>query len=68
MTTRTARRYSEVLVEAMMRELQGWIEQSTDTLNNEESKDYPDDKRMDMLSARIDALQAAYDALEEIVD
>lgn len=62
----TTRRYSITAVAAMMADLEAWIEQSSDTLNNEEAKDYPNEDRLDNLNTRIDALQAAYDALADI--
>lgn len=62
----TTRRYSITAVAAMMTDLEAWIEQSSDTLNNEEAKDYPSEDRLDNLNTRIDALQAAYDALADI--
>lgn len=49
-----------------MAQLDEWINQSNDTLCNEESRDYPNEERMDMLNNRIDQLQEAYDALQGI--
>lgn len=59
-------KYNIRSVQSMMAQLQEWIDSSQDTLNNEESKDYPNDDRVTMLTDRIDALQNAYDALEGI--
>lgn len=50
----------------MMAQIEDWITQSNDTLCNEESKDYPNEERMDILNNRIDSLQEAYDALQNI--
>ncbi len=46
--------------------LEDWVTQSQDTLDNEESKDYPNDERIDSLTVRVDSLQAAVDVLNEI--
>lgn len=62
----TQTRYNVSSVHKMMEQLQGWIEQSEETLSNEESRDYPNDEHIDALQERIDALQQAFDALESI--
>ena len=62
----TARRYNIRSLSQMREELTEWLAQSQDTLDNEESKDSPNDERVDTLTTRVDALQAAVDALEEI--
>lgn len=62
----TTPRYSIIQIQRMMADLEAWIESSSDALNNEEAKDYPNEDRLDNLNTRIDALQAAYDALAEI--
>mgnify|MGYP001573812012 CR=1 FL=1 len=58
--------YSITQINRVMRELEHWIDQSQETLDNEESRDYPNEERLDKLQKRIDGLQNAYDALEEI--
>lgn len=59
-------RYNARSLQTMMEQLQDWIDQTQETLDNEESKDYPNDERVDMLTLRLDQLQQAYDALEAI--
>ena len=62
----TFKRYDIRQVNLMREQLDEWINTSSDVLNNEEAKDYPNEERIDSLNTRIDALQAAYDALGEI--
>ena len=64
MATTAAPRYSITSARIMMATLEAWLEQSGETLSNEESKDYPNDERIDALTTRMDALQAAVDALD----
>ena len=59
-------RYNKRTVVAMADTLEDWINQSQETLYNEESRDYPNDDRIDSLTTRIDSLQNALDALDEI--
>ncbi|HEY4492455.1 MAG TPA: hypothetical protein VI958_10690, partial [Acidobacteriota bacterium] len=58
--------YLIVQVRQMIANLEGWIEQTEDTLDNAENADYPNDDRIETLQARIDALNEALDALNEI--
>jgi hypothetical protein len=60
------KRYSIVQVQLMMSELSAWIDQTEETLGNEEGKEYPSEDRLDRLQTRLDALQTAYDALSEL--
>ena len=62
----TARRYNSTSLGNMVEELKSWTEQTQDTLDNAESQEYPNDNRIETLSNRMDALQAAIDSLEEI--
>lgn len=62
----TATRYNVRSLAATIAQLQGWLEQSEDTLANEESRDYPNGERIDDLNARVDGLNAAIEALEGI--
>lgn len=59
-------RYTKPGLHKLVTQLATWINDSQDTLDNEESRDYPSNERIDSLTARIDALQAALDSLEEI--
>lgn len=62
----TQTRYTIVSVRKMVDTIEGWIEQTEETLGNEESKDYPNEDRLDSLQTRLDALQQALEALGEI--
>lgn len=64
--TSAATRYNARSLATTIAQLQGWLEQSENTLANEESRDYPNDERVDSLNERIDALTAAIEALEGI--
>lgn len=59
-------RYNSRSLANLVAQLQGWIEQSEETLSNEEGKDYPSEDRIETLNARIDSLTEAVDALEGI--
>jgi hypothetical protein len=59
-------RYDIRSVRDMCSQLEHWIETSEEALSNEESKDYPNEERLDTLQTRIDSLQAALDSLQEI--
>ena len=58
--------YSITRVHDMMATLQGWIEQSENTLQNEEAKTSPNEDRIENLTTRLDSLNTARDALDEI--
>jgi hypothetical protein len=62
----TVRKYNRASLDNIITELEAWIEQSEDTLGNEESRDYPNEDRLDMLQTRIDQLQQASEALQGI--
>ena len=59
-------RYNSRAVANMIATLQAWYEQTITTLNNEESRDYPDQERIEALETRLDAITGAIDALQEI--
>lgn len=60
------KRYDPRTVARIVSEIQAMLEASQDALDNEESRDYPNNERVDMLQTRVDALQEAYNALEGI--
>ena len=62
----TGTRYNIASVRNMIAQLDDWLEQSEETLSNEELKDYPSEDRMERLNVRIEALEAASQALGEI--
>lgn len=62
----TTTRYNIKSVQNMMLQIEAWIDQTEETLGNEESKDYPNDERLESLEERRSALQDAYDALRGI--
>ena len=64
MATKT--RYTITSVRVMISTLDDWIDQTTDSIDTEESKDYPSDDRLDTLNNRLDQLVAAKDALDDI--
>ena len=66
MTTPKIRKYNSISLRQVIAELEGWIEQTEDSLDTAESADSPNDERIDMLQDRIDNLQAAVDALSAI--
>jgi hypothetical protein len=59
-------KYNVTSVGIMETTISEWIAQSESTLDNEESKDYPSDDRVDSLTERIDALTEAMEALGSI--
>ena len=59
-------RYNKRSLEKIVDQLKAWIDSSQDSLDNEESRDYPNEDRVSMLGERIESLQAAVDSLEEI--
>ena len=63
---KVARRYNSLTVKNTIQTLAEMIESSQDTLDNEESRDYPNQEKIDTLNDRIDYLQQAMDALESI--
>ena len=60
------KRNSIVQVRAMMATLDACIESSNETLDNANDVDSPNEYRIEILESRIEALQAALDALGEI--
>ena len=66
MAAAAATRYSIASVRVMRETLEARIEQSQGVLDREEGRDYPSEDRIDDLTTRIEALQGALDALEEI--
>ena len=65
-TTRKPAAYSITQVRRVMDELTAWIESTGDALDTAESADYPNDERIDKLQTRLDALEAALEALGDI--
>ncbi len=59
-------KYSITQVHKVVEQLADWIEQTTETLDNEEAKDYPNADRVENLACRQDALESAQSYLEEI--
>ena len=59
-------RYTKPSLVKLIAQLEAWTESSQDALDTEESRDYPSDVRVDMLTNRIDALQQAIESLQEI--
>lgn len=62
----TPTRYNKRSVVRVIAEITAWRDQTEVTLATEESRDYPNDDRLDALSERLDALTAAIEALEDI--
>ena len=60
------KKYSITQINRVLEELRAWHESTEETLDNEENKDYPNEERVDMLQTRLDSLQEAIDALENI--
>ncbi len=48
--------------------LEDYLEQKQEVLDNEESKDYPNEDRLDKLNDQIEILQEAIDNLETVID
>ncbi len=59
-------RYSITGARKMVETLGIWVDQTQDTIDSEESRDYPSDTRLEALAIRLDALETAKDALEEL--
>lgn len=59
-------RYSITSVAKMIAQLEAWLDSSQKSIDNEEARDYPNDERLEELEARIEALESAKVALEEI--
>lgn len=55
-------------VEGIADELGELIEAKREVSDNEESRDYPREARLDLLSAQIDCLQEALEALEQSIE
>lgn len=66
MAQETTTRYSIVSVRKMITQLERWIDDTTEVIDNEESKNYPNESRIDKLNERLSALEEAKDALESI--
>lgn len=59
-------RYSITSARRMMTELDDWIEQTNESISNEEDRDYPNDARLEALQTRLEALEIALDALGDL--
>lgn len=59
-------KYNIRSVQVVIQSLEEWVNQSSETLDNEEAKDYPNDERIDSLNNRIDLLMDAIGTLAEI--
>lgn len=60
------KRYAITQLQKVIDTLTDWRDATQDTLDNEESRDYPNEARVEKLSERIDALTDAIEALENI--
>lgn len=63
----TTVRFNTASLRKLGQQLERWIGDTQDSLDNEESKDYPSETRIDEYTDRLDALQTAYDALEVLL-
>ncbi len=59
-------RYDKRVVAGLVGQLEAWIESTEETLSNAE--DANNEERIDMLSERLENLEAARDALQNIID
>lgn len=59
-------RYSVASVRRIISELEAMVESSTEALDHENDRDYPNDDRIESLETRIESLQSALDALQEL--
>ena len=59
-------KYSITQIRKVRVDLEDYIVQTEETIDNIESSDYPSESRLDRLQERLDYLQTAFDALENI--
>ena len=59
-------KYSITQVRKLKVTLEDFIVQTEETIGNAESVDYPSEARLERLNDRLDELQTAFDALENI--
>ena len=58
--------YSITQIRKLKVDLEDFIVQTEETIDNAESVDYPNESRLDRLNDRLDDLRTAFDALENI--
>ena len=59
-------KYSITQIRKLKVDLEDFIVQTEETIDNAESADYPNESRLEQLNDRLDDLQTAFDALENI--
>jgi len=59
-------KYSVTQVRKLKVTLEDFLVQTEETIGNAESVDYPSESRLERLNDRLDELQTAFDALENI--
>ena len=59
-------KYSITQVRKLKVTLEDFIAQTEETIGNAEGVDYPSESRLERLNDRLDELQTAFDALENI--
>ena len=59
-------KYSITQIRKLKVDLEDFIVQTEETIDNAESVDYPNESRLDRLNDRLDDLRTAFDALENI--
>jgi hypothetical protein len=59
-------KYSITQIRKLKVDLEDFIVQTEETIDNAESADYPNEARLDRLNDRLDDLRTAFDALENI--
>ena len=59
-------KYSITQIRKLKVDLEDFIVQTEETIDNAESVDYPNEARLDRLNDRLDDLRTAFDALENI--
>jgi hypothetical protein len=48
-------------------DLESWLEQKIQVLNNEESKEYPNEERIEKISNQIEILENAVEQITELI-
>ena len=59
-------KYSIIQVRKMVTEIDGWIDQTEESLGNAEDADSPNEERIDKLNERLSSLEESMDALNAI--
>jgi len=59
-------RFNRIALNKIVEQLENWVETTEEIRSNEEDKNYPNEDRLDELSTRIDAMEAAVASLQEI--